>query len=241
MPWIGDTGVRTAGAGSPWCFSGRHGLCEPRRGRVEQAAQHLLLPYLADAYVLTRQTVALGVRSDDEVAAIEVINGERLRRSPHPTSGRSPLHCTAMGKVLLAYAPDAVRRSLLGAHMSALTPATITSVGALAVELDRVRRRGLAVADGEYRPGVRSVAAPVFDMRGAVVAALGLAGPADDFPVQLMGQVVTRVARAASQALRTMCYASSPSTSGPPYGSWLPGLVNREAVGPPPIAPELGG
>jgi DNA-binding IclR family transcriptional regulator len=173
--------------------------------RPERLREHLL-PYLADAYVLTRQTATIGVRSHSELAPVEVIDGRRLKLCATAT-GRSPLHCTAVGKVLLAYAPDAVRREVFAARLTAMTPATITSVGTLACELDRVRRRGLAVADGEYRIGVRSVAAPIFDARGAVVAALGIAGPADDFPVPAMAQAAMRVAQAASRALRKTEFA----------------------------------
>jgi DNA-binding IclR family transcriptional regulator len=166
---------------------------------------------VADAYALTRQTVTLGVRSHHEMAAVEVIDGRRLKRPGTATAGRSPLHCTAVGKVLLAFAPDAVRREVFGVPFIAFTPATVTSVGALAAELDRVRGRGLAVADGEYRIGVRSVAAPIFDARGTVVAALGLAGPSDDFPVPAVAQAATRVAQAASRALLSSAFAQTPA------------------------------
>ena len=176
--------------------------------RPERLRAHLL-PYLADAYVLTRQTATIGVRSHYEMAAIEVIDGRGLELYTTPT-GRGPLHCTAVGKVLLAYAPDDVRREVFGMRLCAFTPATITSVGALASELDRVRRRGLAVSDGEYRIGVRSVAAPVFDARGTVVAALGLAGPSDDFPAPAMAQAAMRVAQAASRSLRKTVFAYTP-------------------------------
>jgi DNA-binding IclR family transcriptional regulator len=91
-----------------------------------------------------------------------------------------PAHCTAGGKVLLAWR-DRWRESLLAhplEHVTSLeraTSRTVTDVPALRQELDRVRREGYATEDGELQPKVRAVAAAV-RTGGEVVAALSVSG-----------------------------------------------------------------
>jgi DNA-binding IclR family transcriptional regulator len=75
-----------------------------------------------------------------------------------------PAHCTAGGKALLA-GRDRWRESLLSGPLRAYTDRTVTEPGAVERETVATRQRGYAVEDGEYRPGVRAVAAPVHDRR----------------------------------------------------------------------------
>jgi IclR family KDG regulon transcriptional repressor len=179
-----------------------HEIADRLDCRYPAQLRETLLPYLADAYVLTRQTVALGVLRDREVLAVGVLKGRRPLATVPGESKRCPAHCTAIGKVLLAYAPDAVRRRVLSGELPALTPLTITSGGALAIELERVRRRGVAYANEEYAFGMRSVAVPIFGEDRSVVAALGISGPVDDFELHTVVEAAIRVARAASRALQ---------------------------------------
>jgi DNA-binding IclR family transcriptional regulator len=85
----------------------------------------------------------------------------------------TPAHCTATGKALLGHR-DAWRDSVLSAPLEPRTERTITDAGALLAEAAAVRERGYATEDGEYQPGVRGVAAPVFAPSGEAVAALGV-------------------------------------------------------------------
>ncbi len=85
-----------------------------------------------------------------------------------------PLHCAALGKVLLAYGAGELPSGRLE-HRAART---ITSRAALQADLAVVRRRGYAVTDEELEPGLIAVAAPVHSSAGAVVAALSVSGPA---------------------------------------------------------------
>ena len=87
-------------------------------------------------------------------------------------------HASAGGKVLLAHRPP-WRESVLELPLDALTEHTIVDADALRAECDAVFERGYAIEDGEYRDDVRSVAAPVPDAAGDVMAALGLSGPRD--------------------------------------------------------------
>ena len=84
-----------------------------------------------------------------------------------------PLHCSAIGKVLLAFGAA----TLPPGRLERRTEHTITGRAALEAELATVRRRGYAVIDGELEPGLVAVAAPVYRDGGAVVAALSVSGP----------------------------------------------------------------
>ena len=84
-----------------------------------------------------------------------------------------PLHCSALGKVLLAYGAA----QLPGGTLERRTDKTITSEAALRADLATVRARGYAVTDEELEPGLIAVAAPIRGYDGAVVAALSVSGP----------------------------------------------------------------
>jgi len=87
---------------------------------------------------------------------------------------RFPLHAVAVGKALLAYAPEAERCAYMSGDLQTFTPYTHSEPVALEIELADVRRSGLARDTQEYKLGLCAVAAPIFDHTGAVIAALAL-------------------------------------------------------------------
>jgi len=90
-----------------------------------------------------------------------------------------PLHCTGVGKAMLAYqGEEMLARLSKSPGFERLTGHTITSLLQLKKELERIRERGYAVDNEEAVEGLRCVAAPVFDHTGRVVAAFSVAGPA---------------------------------------------------------------
>jgi IclR family pca regulon transcriptional regulator len=89
---------------------------------------------------------------------------------------RLPAYCTSMGKVLLAFQdPADLRASLDRTDLARRGPKTITAREQLMAALSRVRRNGIAVNDEELAAGLRSIAAPVRDPSGRVVAAINIA------------------------------------------------------------------
>ena len=89
-----------------------------------------------------------------------------------------PLHCTALGKVLLAaLSPEQFERLVERVALISHTPKSITHAEALRRELEDVRQTGYALDDGEFDPEVRCVAVPVREFTGSVVGALGISGP----------------------------------------------------------------
>src|SRR6185503_11725815 len=88
-----------------------------------------------------------------------------------------PLHCSALGKVLLAYGAAQLSGQLPGSALERRTDKTVTSEAALRTELATVRARGYAVTDEELEPGLIAVATPIRGYDGAVVAALSVSAP----------------------------------------------------------------
>ncbi len=105
-----------------------------------------------------------------KVMSISLMPGSRL-----------PAYCTSMGRVMLAALPEAEARARLGTPpLPARTPLTLTEPGTILTELAPIRTDGFALIDQEVELGLRSVAVPLVNARGQVVAALNLglaAGP----------------------------------------------------------------
>ncbi|MGH2561409.1 MAG: IclR family transcriptional regulator [Thermomicrobiales bacterium] len=140
-------------------------------------------PHLERLGALSGEAVHVGVFEDGQVVFVGQVP------SPHPVvirvrvGTRAPSHCTAAGKVLLAFGPRTRLEQVLTLHgLSNMTPNTITDPDDFRDHLARVRRLGYALDDEEHRIGVRCVAAPVRDATGAAIASISISGPAFRLP-----------------------------------------------------------
>jgi DNA-binding IclR family transcriptional regulator len=104
---------------------------------------------------------------------VRVENPAPLRIARTPML-RRPAHCTALGKVLLAFGDPQWTRAVLDQGLTRLTRKTITQPARLLAELERIRRAGYAIDNEEFYLGKRCLAAPVFDDLGRVKAALSV-------------------------------------------------------------------
>ncbi|HET9822224.1 MAG TPA: IclR family transcriptional regulator [Burkholderiaceae bacterium] len=115
-----------------------------------------------------------------------------------------PAHCTAEGRVLLAFSRAETVAAVLEDKLVARTPKTIVSTAALRKALEEVRQTGYAIDDEESEFGMRGLAAPIRDISGRVVAAVGLAGPVQRLTkkdLRALAPEVVRTADAVSQRL----------------------------------------
>ncbi len=156
------------------------------RGGAEADLVSVAQPVLAEVGEQTGETVNLGVPRDGGlVEQIAQIDSRYLIGGTNWVGLTVPLHCAALGKVLLAFGAA----ELPEGRLEKRTDRTITSRAALAADLAAVRERGYAITVGELEPGLVAVAAPVFvdstvfvdasPTRGATaVAALSVSGPA---------------------------------------------------------------
>ncbi len=143
------------------------------QGGAEAGLTEVAQAYLDRLGRATGETVNLGVGRGDMVEQIAQVDSVYLIGATNWLGRPVPLHCTAIGKVLLAYGAA----TLPPGRLERRTEHTITSRTALEAELDVVRQRGYAVIDSELEPGLVAVAAPVYRDGGAVVAALSVSGP----------------------------------------------------------------
>jgi DNA-binding IclR family transcriptional regulator len=144
------------------------------RGGAEAGLVTVAQPFLDRLGDATAETINLGVASRGTVEQIAQVDSTYLIGGTNWVGLSVPLHCAALGKVLLAYGAA----ELPPGRLDRRTPKTITSRAALELDLREVRRRGYAVTDEELEPGLVAVAAPVYRDGGAVVAALSVSGPA---------------------------------------------------------------
>jgi len=151
------------------------------RAAAERSLLELAMLFLQVLYERTHETVHLGVADGVEVVYVAKIGGHRQAASPSRPGGRMPLHCTAIGKVLLAYAGEPLRRQVLGAPLERRTPHTIVAPGLLARQLDNVVETGVAFEREESGMGLLCVAAPVLDLGGHATAAISVTGPVGRF------------------------------------------------------------
>jgi DNA-binding IclR family transcriptional regulator len=142
------------------------GLLAPLQGRLREVAE----PFLHDVYATTMETVHLAVRDADEVLYLHRMQGRASVPIVSTVGSRLPMHATGVGKVLLAHAPPDVHDRVL-ARLTRITPYTITRPEVLEVQLDRIRRDGLATTSEEMSLGACSLAVPVVRSSDDTVAA----------------------------------------------------------------------
>jgi IclR family transcriptional regulator, acetate operon repressor len=144
------------------------------RGGAEAGLVEVARPFLDRLGSATGETINLGVARDRMVEQIAQVDSRYLIGGTNWVGRPVPLHCAALGKVLLAYGAAALPPGRLAAR----TPRTITSRSALGDNLRLVRERGYAVTDEELEPGLVAIAAPVRRDGGVVVAAISVSAPA---------------------------------------------------------------
>ncbi|WP_262379708.1 IclR family transcriptional regulator [Nonomuraea sp. PA05] len=134
----------------------------------------------------TAETVTLSVRRGDTRLYVDQAVPAQELRMEVSLGIPYPLHAGSSSKAILAFLrPEEVEAYLVRHQLDALTPKTITEPDKLRAELATVRRRGYATSLGERQEGAASVAAPIFDHDGLVIAAVSVAGPATRFKPHL--------------------------------------------------------
>lgn len=134
-------------------------------------------PYLRALMAKTGETVHLAVLDRGSVLYIITHESRQAIRMGGHVGTRAPVHSTAVGKALLAFQAAEVVDRIVARGLPATTPNTITDARALRRELAAVRTRGYAVDDEESELGLRSIAAPIKNDAGGVVASISIAGP----------------------------------------------------------------
>jgi DNA-binding IclR family transcriptional regulator len=166
--------------------------------------QTTALPNTNDLAVATGQSVHLAVLDGLEVLYLEKISARSAPELPSRVGGRTPLHCTAVGKSLLAFAEPDIQQQVLSAPRSRRTRRTIVDPRALVYQLDRIRTTKTAFEFEESAAGVARVACPVVGLNGAVVASVSISGWTNLINVDRVAPAVHTAALTLSRALQTV-------------------------------------
>lgn len=174
-------------------FVVRHGL--GLRGHV--------LPILEELQQETQQIVYLTVPRNGQVLYLEAVFPVK-RLIHYSIAGRTgPMHCTGVGKAMLAYLPPAEVEAIIAAWgLPRFTPKTITTPEALAAELEETRKRGYAIDRGEHSAGVACVATPILGPGGRLLGAVSTSGPPFHFTPERITRYAAALQRACSEIAR---------------------------------------
>lgn len=199
-----------------------------RSGAVPSTLKDAALPFMTALRDEVDETVGLHelLPSGERAVIDQVESRQELRR--HYTDVGVPIALVhgAPGKAILAMLPWARQVRALERPIDAITDRTVTDPVAIAAELEETRRRGWAGSDSQRTPGIRAVAAPVFDHTGTVIGSLGLSVPTvrmGDARADELGARAAEVAWEVSEALgatrsavdRQLALARPPSETAP--------------------------
>ena len=129
-------------------------------------------PFLRELVASTRECAHLAVLSGASVLYLDQVEAPASLRVSTGVGALAPLHCTALGKVLLAFSDTPFPQQL-----PRFTPRTITDAATLRIHLEQARRQGYAIDDEEFAYDVRCVAAPLYGLDSRLVGAIGISGP----------------------------------------------------------------
>ena len=153
----------------------RIGVRRPSTRRLRVAA----LPYLEELLEATREHVHLAVRDDLAAIYLERRSGHDAVHIVSDVGSRLPLHATGVGLALLAYAPTEVFDEVIARGLKKFRPNTISTERELRSRLAEIRATGISRTVEELTPGAFSVAAPVRDASGNVIAAVSIIAHTD--------------------------------------------------------------
>jgi IclR family acetate operon transcriptional repressor len=175
-----------------------------------RGARHSILQRLVDE---VGETCNFTMLDGAEVVYLDRVETAWPLRINLQTGSRVPLHCSASGKLLLAYMPKGAReRLLLRLTLTKFTSNTIATSAKLERELERIRANGYATDNEEYIAGLACVAVPMRITRGRVAAAVAVHAPLSRMPLAVALRHLPALQRAASLLAETLFTESRAST-----------------------------
>jgi len=163
--------------------------------------------YLERLVLETGETAHICVLNGDRMLSIANVESPRTLRTPSTVGRRTPLHCTSVGKAMLAFLPEDEQNELIKKlELTAYTRHTLTKPARLKAELKLIRRRGYAMDNEEFEEGLKCIGAPVMDYSGRVVAVMSIAGPTFRLTEERTPAATRSVIRAASDLSAELGY-----------------------------------
>lgn len=166
-------------------------------------------PVLRQLVDKTQETAHLGIRDGLDVVYVNKVESPLSVRTVSRVGSRQPLYCTAMGKVLLAFAGAEALDEACARGLEARTAHTICEAPVLGQTLQAVRAEGYAVDDQENENDIRCVAAPVIDHLGTVIAAISVSGPSSRMTIERIHDLSALVKESAAEVSRKLAAPES--------------------------------
>jgi IclR family transcriptional regulator, KDG regulon repressor len=167
-------------------------------------------PIIRELVAKINETVHLAVLSGDEVIYTEKVEGPGALRMYSQVGKRVLIHCTGVGKAILAFLEDQeIDRILAKASLESFTQFTLTNKEDIKEHLKVIRLQGYAEDKEEIELGLRCVAVPIFDYQGKVIASLSCAGPTMRLSDARLDDVIQDLKNAALEISRLMGYRST--------------------------------
>lgn len=155
-------------------------------------------PYMRRLMEESGETVNLAINDRMEVVYLAQVECHKMMRAIAGPGGRALMHCSGVGKALLAYVSDAELQDVIeNQGLTRETPKTLSEPEALKADLKKIRASGYAIDDEENAIGLRCVASIIFDEHGEPLAGLSVSGPMarmTDARLPVLGSAVTQIA-----------------------------------------------
>ena len=156
---------------------------------AENEVSRLSRQVLEQLTAATHETVHLNILDGDQTIVIQKVKGTQLIGVDFQIGDRSPLHCTSIGKALLAFQDVRFIEGVIAAGLPKMARNTITDPVALRNELHRIRSQGYALDDHEFSDNMRCIAAPIFESDGRVRMGISLSGPDSRFTLEKLDEL----------------------------------------------------
>jgi DNA-binding IclR family transcriptional regulator len=167
-------------------------------------------PYLQELENETNEVIHLVVYDQGEVVYIEKLEGNETLRMHSKVGKRAPMHCTSVGKAILAHLPSSVVLEILERKgMPMHTDKTITKKEEFLKELIQVKQTGYALDLEENEYGITCIAVPIFDHLGKVTAAVSISGPTIRMTKERLKQLQSHMQRMGKQISERLGYKQS--------------------------------
>jgi len=166
-------------------------------------------PFLQELERETNEVIHLVVYDQGEVVYIEKLEGTETLRTHSRVGKRAPMHCTSVGKAILAHLPapttmDIIERKGLPMH----TENTITEKEEFLKELNKIQQKGYALDLEENEYGITCIAAPIFDHLGRVSAAVSISGPTMRMTEERMESLIPKMLHASKEISARLGYVA---------------------------------
>ncbi|MEW6622321.1 MAG: IclR family transcriptional regulator [Bacillota bacterium] len=167
-------------------------------------------PYLKSLVERFQETAHLVVKNNNDVVYIDKVDGPQAIRMYSQIGRSTPIHCTGVGKALLAFLPESEQEKILESiELHPFTHKTITDKDVLKKELSEIKKRGYSIDDEEIEIGLRCIGVPILDHNGIAVASISIAGPTTRMTNEKVNMIIEPLKEAAMCISETLGFKPS--------------------------------